>query len=81
MKKPNAKQIKDPITFECPDCGRKATVERCVMDHPTAKIGVLQCPKCDDGDFHEAQWFTADRKPLDDNYWDAAPKRGKKGSK
>lgn len=69
--------IKDSVTFECPDCGRKKTVERCDGDHPTARICVLQCNRCDDGDFHEPEWFTEDRKPLDDNYWDTPPSTGK----
>jgi hypothetical protein len=52
------------VIFQCPDCNKQREVPRRPEDHPTAMLCQLQCPDCDDGDFHEGRWFYATGKEV-----------------
>ena len=56
---------KDTVLFECPDCGRTLHVDRLEDDPPTGRKCILQCDRCDDGDFHESRWLDENGKDLE----------------
>lgn len=52
------------IKLRCPDCNRMLEVDREPEDPAQAVEIVLQCDRCDDGDFHSPVYYDKDGKEL-----------------
>lgn len=47
------------IILRCPKCKKTKSAKVDKTDPPLTAIVEIICPKCDDGDFHEASYYDA----------------------
>lgn len=61
------KQVREAlsrITLRCPKCGNQKLVPRDKTDPPETALVVLQCDRCNEGDFDSPLYYAADGRQL-----------------
>lgn len=61
------------VTLRCPECKNQKLVPRDKTDPPETALVILQCDRCNEGDFDSPMYFAADGRQLgltmpDDEY-------------
>jgi len=52
------------VMLRCPKCGRKQQTTAELDDPPAAETIIIQCPKCNAGDFDSPKYVDADGKEI-----------------